>query len=89
MDQQYSLVYQLTRLCRERQALAHDDRLDALAMNVAYWTANMDVAHEEEKEQITEEWLEEAMNGDGLLGQYRGKTKGNYAVNNIMVIRNR
>ena len=89
MDQQYSLVYQLTRLCRERQALAHDDRLDALAMNVAYWTAHMDVAHEEEKEQITGDWLEEAMNGDGLLGQYHGKTKGNYAVNNIMVIRNR
>ena len=89
MDQQYSLVYQLTRLCRERQALAHDDRLDALAMNVAYWTAHMDVAHEEEKEQLTDEWLEEVMSGDGLLGQYRGKTKGNYAVNNIMVIRNR
>lgn len=89
MDQQYSLVYQLTRLCRERQALAHDDRLDALAMNVAYWTAHMDVAHDEEKERITDDWLEEVMKGDGLLGQYRGKTKGNYAVNNIMVIRNR
>lgn len=34
---QYSLIYQLSRITRERGSLAHDDRLDALAMGVAYW----------------------------------------------------
>ena len=38
----YQLLFQLTRITRERQALAHDDRLDALAMAVAYWVEQMD-----------------------------------------------
>lgn len=33
----YSLFYQLTHITRDRGALKHDDRLDALAMAVAYW----------------------------------------------------
>jgi hypothetical protein len=35
------LFYQMTRLTKDRGALAHDDRLDALAMAVAYWTDKM------------------------------------------------
>lgn len=38
----YQLLYQLTRITRERQALAKDDRLDALAMAIAYWVEQMD-----------------------------------------------
>jgi hypothetical protein len=38
----YQLLYQLTRVTRERGALAKDDRLDALAMAVAYWVEQMD-----------------------------------------------
>lgn len=34
----YSLFWQLTRLTRDRGCLPHDDRLDALAMAVAYWS---------------------------------------------------
>ncbi len=37
----YSLMWQMTRLTKERGALPHDDRLDALAMAVAYWTDQM------------------------------------------------
>jgi hypothetical protein len=37
----YSLFWQLARLTRERGALPHDDRLDALAMAVAYWAEQM------------------------------------------------
>lgn len=37
----YSLVYQMTRITRERGALLHDDRLDALAWAVWYWTQAM------------------------------------------------
>ena len=40
-DVKYSLFYQLTRLTRDRGALVHDDRLDALAIAVAYWTETM------------------------------------------------
>lgn len=37
-----TLVYQLTRVCYDKGALKHDDRLDALSMAVGYWTENMD-----------------------------------------------
>lgn len=37
----YSLLYQLTRLTKDRGALKHDDRLDALAIAVAYWLEAM------------------------------------------------
>jgi hypothetical protein len=40
-DIKYSLFYQMTRLTRDRGALIHDDRLDALAIAVAYWTESM------------------------------------------------
>lgn len=39
--QPYSLFYQMTRLTNERGALAHDDRLDALAIAVSYWVDAM------------------------------------------------
>lgn len=37
----YSLLYQLTHITKDRGALKHDDRLDALAMAVAYWVDSM------------------------------------------------
>ena len=39
--QRYSLFYQMTRITKDRGALAHDDRLDALSMAVAYWVQQM------------------------------------------------
>jgi hypothetical protein len=38
---QYQLMYQLSRVTRARGALAHDDRLDAVAMGVGYWSEKM------------------------------------------------
>jgi hypothetical protein len=38
---QYSLMYQLTHITREKGSLVHDDRLDALAMAVASWVETM------------------------------------------------
>lgn len=46
-QQAYMLMYQLTRITRERGALVQDDRLDALAMAVAYWVEAM--ARDQEK----------------------------------------
>jgi hypothetical protein len=40
-DMKYSLVYQMTRITKDRGSLAHDDRLDALAMAVSYWVEHM------------------------------------------------
>ena len=37
----YQLMYQLTRITKDRGALVHDDRLDALAMAVSYWVEAM------------------------------------------------
>jgi hypothetical protein len=37
----YQLMYQMSRVTRHKGALAHDDRLDVLAMGVAYWAEQM------------------------------------------------
>ena len=37
----YQLIYQLSRLTRDRGAITHDDRLDALSIAIAYWTEQM------------------------------------------------
>lgn len=42
-DLKYSLMYQMTRLTRDKGSLRHDDRLDALAGAVEYWTKSMAV----------------------------------------------
>ena len=58
----YQLIHQLTRLTKERGALGHDDRLDALSIAVAYWTERMakdaDNAIADRKEDIVYEELE-------------------------------
>jgi hypothetical protein len=55
----YSLVYQFTRLTRDRGALAHDDRLEALSMACAFWMERMsmdqDVAVDKRREQLIDE----------------------------------
>jgi len=44
----YQLMYQLTRLTADRGSLANDDRLDALAMAVQFWVAQ--VAQDNERQ---------------------------------------
>lgn len=56
-NQNYSLFYQMTRLCRDKNALAHDDRLDALCGGIAYWTEKMDIMEDTQKESWTEDQL--------------------------------
>ena len=38
----YELLYQMSRITKDKGSLAKDDRLDALAMAVAYWVEVMD-----------------------------------------------
>lgn len=37
----YQLMYQMSRITKDRGALSHDDRLDCLAMAVGYWVEQM------------------------------------------------
>ncbi len=50
---QYSLIHQLSRITREKGSLAHDDRLDALAMAVAYYLGLEQLAGSPEEGEAT------------------------------------
>ena len=45
---QYMLFYQMSRMCREKGAVRHDDRLDALAQGVKYFTDILSISAQEE-----------------------------------------
>jgi hypothetical protein len=57
----YSWVYQYTRMARMRGALAHDDRVEAIAMAVGYWTERMDRDHDRAMEQHKESALQKEL----------------------------
>jgi hypothetical protein len=77
---QYMLMYQMSRLSKDKGSLKHDDRLDALAMTVKYFLDILDVDQtlraNQEKEALLdnalnkfrEEWYEDngGMNNQGL-----------------------
>ena len=53
----YMLFYQMSRMCREKGAVKHDDRLDCLAQGVKYFTDAMAISAQEEiKNRKREEW---------------------------------
>ena len=53
----YMLFYQMSRMCREKGAVKHDDRLDALAQGVKYFTDAMSIsANEAINMRKREEW---------------------------------
>ena len=56
----YMLFYQLSRMCREKGAVRHDDRVDCLAQGVKYFTDALAIsAYEKMKEVRREEWLDQ------------------------------
>lgn len=57
-DVKYSLFYQMTRITRDRGALVHDDRLDAMAMAVGYWVEHMSRDNNKAADQIKSEALD-------------------------------
>ena len=53
----YMLFYQMSRMCREKGAVKHDDRLDCLAQAVKYFTDAMGIsAYEAVKARRQEDW---------------------------------
>ena len=45
---EYMLFYQMSRMCREKGAVRHDDRLDALAQGVKYFTDILSISAQQE-----------------------------------------
>lgn len=93
----YSLFYQMTRLTADKGSLIHDDRLDALAIGVAYFTERMardaDKEVKDLKAQRHEQWLKKKRAGrkspKRINGIYNNRMKAdpsllntNYSKNN-------
>lgn len=68
----------MTRLCSERGALKHDDRIDVLAIAVAYWVESMARNAEDDfkahEQAIFDEELERFMQNQltGVINSTRG-----------------
>ena len=63
----YMLFYQMSRMCREKGAVKHDDRLDCLAQGVKYYTEAMAISAQEtvnlrkreDWNDMMQEWLDD------------------------------
>jgi hypothetical protein len=79
-DMTYSCFHQMSRLTGDRGALRHDDRLDCLAMAVAYWVEQIDTdatraeadRMEEEMDKFMTKYVEgyESNSGDTWLDSF-------------------
>jgi hypothetical protein len=66
----YMLFYQMSRMCREKGAVKHDDRLDCLAQGVKYYTDAMSInAHDTIRQRKRDEW--NSMLDDFLTSPHR------------------
>ena len=64
------LFYQMSRMCRMKYAVKHDDRLDCLAMGVKYFTDALSISAQEQINlRKREEW-------DDILEQFLDDPQG-------------
>jgi len=60
----YMLFYQMSRMCREKRAVKHDDRLDCLAQGVKYFTDALSISAQDQiRLRKKEEW-------DSMLAEF-------------------
>lgn len=73
-DVTYSLFYQLSRITRDKGALAHDDRLDALAIAVAYFVSSMARDSQKAEDQERAKRMQQELDKfrKGILGGRKG-----------------
>ena len=87
-DPRFGLFYQMTRLTKDRNSLAKDDRLDALALAVAYWLEAMsrdqDKAVEGLKDKHVMESLKDFVKGALGIKSYGKKNSTCMATNRAM-----
>lgn len=65
----YSLFYQMTRMTRERGAVAHDDRLDALALGVEFLKSHMELDSVKVEQEAVAEFIEHHMEQELIGGE--------------------
>ena len=91
----YMLFYQMSRMCRMKAAVKHDDRLDCLAQGVKYFTDAMGISEKAAvKQRQLEEWNDmlQAMIDDpqqsanhlvfGMNAEQRRQARGKTSVHN-------
>ena len=61
IGQVYSLFYQMTRITKDRGALKHDDRLDALAMLVTHFLDYLDVYDQDQEKSALQRELDKEL----------------------------
>lgn len=71
----YQLIYQLSRLTKNRGALTHDDRLDALSIAVNYWVEQMAQDANRNIQDRKQELIKEELNK--FMDAYYKTNKGN------------
>ena len=55
----YMLFYQMSRMCQEKGAVKHDDRIDCLAQGVKYFTEAMSISAQDQiNHRKYEEWID-------------------------------
>jgi hypothetical protein len=59
----YMLFYQMSRMCREKGAVKHDDRLDCLAQGVKYFTDALSISANEMIKQRHQEEFRDVLEG--------------------------
>lgn len=82
---EFQLFYQMSRLTKDRGSLAHDDRLDALAIAVAYWVkamaADEDLEINSRKEALQDAELERF--AEHVIGRPAGNRKRSAVTNRL------
>jgi hypothetical protein len=71
----YQLFYQLTRITRDRGALVHDDRLDAVSIAVAYWVEAMKLDADKRMTQASDDRRKKSLQ-DFVRSVTKGRMQG-------------
>ncbi|KWI10935.1 phage terminase large subunit [Burkholderia ubonensis] len=81
----YSLLHQIAHITRDKNALQHDDRLDALAGACRYWVEQMGVNQERAIERLREqefnEWIKNPLSRVDYRTNPTGRRSGGSAFN--------
>ena len=76
----YQLMYQMSRITKDRGAITHDDRLDALSIGIAYWVEQMNQDAEDKIEDRKTELLNKEL--QSFSDAYFKRSKGSYSGSN-------
>ena len=73
----YQLMYQMSRITKDRGAITHDDRLDALSIGIAYWVEQMNQDAEDKIQDRKTELLNKEL--QSFSDAYFKRSKGSYS----------